>query len=37
MIFSKWKGQIWSELIKEFTMTRIDLGKAENILIPGKI
>jgi hypothetical protein len=33
---SKWKGQVWSTLVEEFTMSRITLGDPENILIPGK-
>jgi hypothetical protein len=36
LIVPKWKGQVWSTLVEEFTMSRITLGDAENILIPGK-
>jgi hypothetical protein len=36
LIVPKWKGQVWSTLVEEFTMSRITLGDAENVLIPGK-
>jgi hypothetical protein len=36
LIVPKWKGQVWSAMVEEFTMSRITLGDAENVLIPGK-
>jgi hypothetical protein len=36
LIVPKWKGQVWSTLVEEFTMSRITFGNAENILIPEK-
>jgi hypothetical protein len=37
LIVPKWKGQVWSILVEEFTMSRITLGDAETNNIGGPI
>jgi hypothetical protein len=36
MIVPKWKGQIWSALVEKFTMSRMAIKNAKNMLIARK-
>jgi hypothetical protein len=36
LILPSWKGQVWSSLLKNLTISTIPLGKSEKVLAKGK-